>query len=125
MLKKGLCFLSVAYTCVLLLASLLNVNSITQELPTNSDKVLHAMAHGILTSFWFLTLSVTFNIKVLKSVIYAAGAAIIFGVIIEVLQGTITQNRVTDFNDILANVLGTVVAVLIILGLRFKELKNK
>ncbi|MBQ0768238.1 MAG: VanZ family protein [Bizionia sp.] len=107
------------------MASLLNVSSITQGLPSNSDKFLHAFAHAILTGLWFLTLVYSFNIKSLKSLSYASGFAVAFGVAIEVLQGAITQNRVADFNDILANVLGTIVVVLVILGLRFRELKNK
>jgi len=110
---------------VLLLASLLNVSSITQELPSHSDKVLHAFAHAILTGLWFLTLAYSFKIKNLKSIIYASGFAVVFGGVIELLQGAITESRMADLQDILANVLGTVVVVLIILGLRFRELKNK
>lgn len=125
MLRKSLFFLSLAYTSVLLLASLLNINSITRGLPSDSDKFLHATAHAILTGLWFLTLVYKFNIKSLKSIVYASVFAVAFGVVIEILQGVLTQNRVADFKDILANVLGTVVVVLIILGLRYRELKNK
>ncbi|WP_417236920.1 VanZ family protein [Bizionia paragorgiae] len=125
MLKKSLFLLSIAYTLVLLLASLLNVNSITQGLPSNNDKFLHTAAHVMLTGLWFLTFSKTFTLNNLKSIGYASVLAIGLGVLIEVLQGTLTQNRTTDINDVFANVLGTVIVVLVILGLRFRELKNK
>lgn len=125
MLKKSLFLLSIAYTLVLLLASLLNVNSITQGLPSNSDKILHTVAHVMLTGLWFLTFLKTFTINSLKSMAYASVIAVGLGVLIEVLQGAFTQNRTTDINDVFANVLGTVIVVLVILGLRFRELKNK
>ena len=49
----------------------------------------------------------------------AALLALVFGIVIEVLQREITSTRVFEFNDIIANVLGVLFSIIIL------EIKTK
>jgi VanZ family protein len=51
--------------------------------------------------------------------------AFIYGIIIEVLQGTLTETRTTDIYDVLANGLGIVAAVLVLILLQSNLIKLK
>lgn len=48
-----------------------------------------------------------------KDYLLIIAIAVCYGIIIEVLQGVLTETRKPDFNDVLANSTGVVVAVLL------------
>lgn len=73
------------------------------------DKILHVSAYLILTLSWLLTL--VKKLQPLKKMFVIALAVFIFGIIVEVLQGTVTTYRQADFKDMLANLLGTLLAL--------------
>lgn len=76
------------------------------------DKILHAIAYGCLTLFggWTLTGSVPLP----KSIwIATAGAAVLLGGIVELLQKVLTETRTAEMTDFLANTFG---AGIILLG---------
>ena len=75
------------------------------------DKIVHVGAYLILTFSWLL--SYRSNSKSLKNHFLIAIAVFVYGIIIEVLQGTITSNRQADFYDIFANLVGITVSFLI------------
>ncbi len=72
-----------------------------------SDKVIHAVAYGILSISWLLALK--FELKTQKSKIWLLLAIVGYGIIIEVLQGVFTNYRQADTFDILANFVGITV----------------
>jgi len=123
-LKKYSLLISIVYSIVLAALSLIKINAVTQEFPLNTDKVFHALAYFIFTLLWFFTLFIKNQNKV-RALIYAFVSSIIFGLIIEILQGTITQNRQSDVNDLIANTIGTIIASIIIISLKKGLLKNK
>ena len=53
------------------------------------------------------------NEKFQKNIKYLILGCLIFGIVIEILQGTITSYRTTSYLDILANSVGIGLAVLI------------
>lgn len=78
---------------------------------TYLDKVEHTLAYFFLAISWFYTLSTKYlNLKG-KSLIVAG--CIFYGIILEVLQGTITSYRTADSFDIVANATGVLFALLI------------
>ena len=124
MLKKQSLFISVFYSILLTAASLLKVNAVTDEFPSNSDKVFHALAYSIFTVLWFITFYYKTNLKKTKALSLSVLFAIIFGILIEVLQGVLTQSRQMELNDVIANTIGAIIAAIVILSLKKGLLKN-
>ncbi|WP_223439850.1 VanZ family protein [Polaribacter litorisediminis] len=72
----------------------------------NIDKGYHSIAYFILTITWLLS----FYKKPQKKYIIAI-SCIIFGIIIELLQASLTVYREGDYFDVLANSLGVLLAL--------------
>jgi len=107
-----------AYTVLLAIASLVNTGQIITA-ATNFDKVLHGLAYFGLALLWM-------SWRVFKKIPVQQGAlraglfiialfAVLYGVLIEFLQGALTTYRMADAWDIIANALGVVVALVIAL----------
>ena len=75
---------------------------------SNIDKVYHLFAYFMLSSCWLLSF---YKKPALKYIIVIS--CIIYGIIIEVLQDTLTLYRTGDFKDVLANTLGIVLGLLV------------
>ncbi|WP_452597934.1 VanZ family protein [Pontimicrobium sp. MEBiC01747] len=114
MLKKLILPVSIAYTITLAVLSLIKVNKVTSELPTNSDKIFHALAYAIFTALWFLSFYYKIKLKKTKALVFSFSFSSVFGIIIELLQGSITKNREADLFDVIANTTGTLIAMIII-----------
>ncbi|PKD17732.1 teicoplanin resistance protein VanZ [Salegentibacter salinarum] len=82
-----------------------------------TDKLLHLGAYFGLVVLWkvyFMQKNkprTTYKINLFK----IAGLSILFGMLIEVLQGVVTSYREPDWYDILANTAGILLAVIIFL----------
>jgi VanZ family protein len=84
-----------------------------------SDKILHSGSYFLLTISWLLAYGLKFIS--LKSTMIIASAVFIYGIIIEILQGALTNYRQADLFDVFANFLGIAVAtVFFILVLKKK-----
>ncbi|TXD94919.1 teicoplanin resistance protein VanZ [Gillisia hiemivivida] len=94
-----------------------------------TDKMMHLGAYFVLAFVWFfyylfkiqeesLKIKGFFNISIL---------IILFGMLIEVLQGALTDYRDPDWADMLANSIGVLLALGMCLGFLkfFKRLKHK
>ncbi|MBP0904645.1 VanZ family protein [Mariniflexile gromovii] len=68
----------------------------------------------MLTLLWYYTLFYTVKFENKKALMYAASFSIVFGIIIEVLQGTVTASRSADIYDVMANTIGVFLAVVIL-----------
>jgi VanZ family protein len=115
-LKNILLVLALFYTVALAVVSLLSSDDLPSIDLEDGDKLAHAIAYGILCLIWYQTLKA---LKISKSIIVATFGAIIYGIILEVFQGTLTEARVPDVYDILANCIGVVFIFTIIV------IKNK
>ena len=111
-LKKWSLPLFVVYAIALTLGSLVNTGGMPNLGSEFDDKIYHSIAYTIFTF-------VTYNYLVFKSIkyklFYASLFVIAYGIIIEVLQHILTVNRTLDANDVLANIIGVVLAVTILL----------
>jgi len=92
------------------------------EVP-GKDKTIHFIFYSVLTFLWYLALQKKYKNKALKYII--ALAVIIYGIIIEVLQGALTQNREMDFYDVMANSGGALLVLIFIFGLNSKNFEKK
>ncbi|WP_232457031.1 VanZ family protein [Polaribacter sp. SA4-12] len=83
---------------------------------SNIDKVYHLFAYFMLSSCWLFSF---YKKPALKYIIVIF--CVIYGIIIEVLQHTLTLYRTGDFKDVLANTLGIVLGLLVF-NLIFKKI---
>jgi len=109
-LERKLYFLiAIFFTVVITGGSLFKLNNII-ELPSVNfiDKILHLSAYFVVTLSWLFAFYKSLKFSSRESLIITA--IFIYGIIIEVLQGTLTSYRQADLLDIFANLTGIVIA---------------
>ena len=110
-------FVAAFYTILLTVSSLVKLGKISVGGFSPTDKLLHLGAYFGLLVLW----KVYFMLKNKPKSTYRnnlfkiAGLAVLFGMLIEVLQGVLTSYREPDWFDILANTAGILLAVVIFL----------
>lgn len=121
--KNKIALISIIYTALLMYLSLDTLKT-SMKLPSQSDKLFHALAYFIFTFFWWVTIYSFLKVSFKKTIIIASFWSLLFGILIEFLQHFLTANRQGDILDILANALGTLFAVLIINIFILKTVKS-
>jgi len=78
------------------------------------DKVVHFVFYfgAAVLGTLFVRESMRDKPALVKTLVYVVSGAIIYGIIIEVLQYTLTDDRQGDIFDVLANSFGAVIGVL-------------
>jgi len=97
--------LAVAWTVLITVLSLISFDrtpSFMLQLPFK-DKLVHFIFYFVFVVLWCFGLHKTDKIKILL-------IAVVYGIIIEILQYVLTENRTADFYDVLANSLGAFLA---------------
>jgi hypothetical protein len=113
LLEHNLITLAVIATIIIAILSLTAIPKINFGLELkSSDKILHILAYFTLSTVWFLALQK--KMSNLYSRFFLIITLIIYGIILEVLQGGITNYRTGDFYDVIANTIGVLLAVLLI-----------
>jgi VanZ family protein len=116
--RKTLVYISISLTLFVALVSLMPIN---QQAPTSVrflDKLVHMFMYFLLTFSWLKTLNKKRdNINHIYKILLLI---ILYGIIIEVLQEILTINRHGDLKDVIANILGTVLA-----GVVYKQISKK
>ena len=115
MLKKQVFLITVFYSLALATICLIPLKKLPDIGVSFADKIFHSLTYVILAFLWFYSLVFHFKTSKIKSIIYASIISIFFGIIIEILQGTLTKTRQADFLDILANSLGVLLVALLLL----------
>ena len=100
LLKDNIFFFALAITIGIICLSLIKMPKTNIKI-SNIDKLYHSFAYFTLTISWLLS----FYKKPEKKYVIVIGC-IILGIIIEVLQGTLTIYRTGDYLDVLANSFG-------------------
>nr|WP_256382260.1 VanZ family protein [Flavobacterium sp. A45] len=94
---------------------LVNSNEIPVINIPNLDKCIHTFFHLVFTFVWFLFFNKHLQIdSIVKPLVYSVVFSFVFGIIIEILQNLITTSRNADVFDIVANSVGTILAVFVI-----------
>lgn len=99
------------------------------DAPENSDKLVHLLVYSFFTGLWFCYF---YGLKPKKdnfstSLIKSCGLAFIYGIIIEILQESLTTSRSGDFKDLIANSIGIAIGALLVFLMKaqFIKLKSK
>jgi VanZ family protein len=111
--KIKLALAAVCYTAVLTYFCLVTPDKFSNII-SQSDMVIHALAYFLFTISWFVAGFNLFKTESLKLYVYNFLWALSYGVLIEILQHYCTISRQGDFKDICANILGTVIALVVI-----------
>lgn len=109
LLERSAYYISSLLTIIIIYLSLSSLSNLGVEIIV-SDKILHSFAYFSLTISWFF--AVQKSHKNLKTKIAVCFFILIFGIILEVLQGSITVNRMMDYRDVFANSAGILVALI-------------
>lgn len=95
------------------------IPSVRINSPIAIDKLVHFGAHFVLVLSW-LVYYVRYNANVKNiNIIFISLSCIVYGIIIEVIQG-MTKTRGSDVADVIANIIGTGLGVLVFLVLKSK-----
>jgi len=92
------------------------------EVP-GKDKTVHFLFYFVLTLLWNFALQKKYKNWALKYIIVFV--LIVYGIVIEVLQGVLTKNREADIYDVMANSAGALVALIVIFWLKNKTFEKK
>lgn len=125
MLKKSALVLALIYSVALTFVSLVKLNNVPDIGVSFGDKIFHFLAYCLLTFLWFFAFLFNFNFKNKRAIILAAILSVIFGIIIEVLQETITVSRAMDIYDVVANTSGVLLTVIILAINKDIDVKKK
>ncbi len=93
---------------------LIKINKLPNGGISYADKIYHCLSYIILSLLWYNTLLYMFKLKKQQALWYGSGFSIIFGIVIEVLQGALTTSRAADVNDVVANSVGVLFVILIV-----------
>lgn len=124
MLKKQALIIAIFYTLGLAVVSLITISNLPDAGISFADKIFHFIVYGVLTYLWVNTFFFKFKWSKVKAITYASVLSVVFGIIIEVLQGSVTTSRFMDVYDALANTLGVLVMVLVLLLNKKTLIKN-
>ena len=110
--------LVVIYIVTLTVFSLINLGGIPSLGSSFDDKIYHFIAYALFT----LLLYNYFNaVSIKNSIFYTMLLTIGYGVFMEVLQNLLTESRVSDVYDVVANFFGIIFGAIMISI--FKKLK--
>ncbi len=130
LVDKALGFIAVSYSIALTIGSLVKPIAVKTTI-SNIDKLLHLGAYFGLAILWLLyihVLKMSLHRNWASSKIYfgTASLLIIYGIVIEVLQGSTTTYRTPDVWDVLANTIGVILGSLLFMLLfkKFNGLKS-
>jgi len=113
LLEDNILALAIIATLIVAVLSLTAIPKINLGLEIKSaDKFLHILAYFTLSTVWFLALQKKLNN--IYSKLLLIFSLVIYGIILEVLQGGITNYRTGDFFDVIANTIGILLAALVI-----------
>ena len=119
-LKKWALPLVIVYALALTIGSLIHLGNIPDLGFDFDDKIYHFVAYFIFT---FLVYNYGVSKEITNSIGKSAILVIVYGIIIEVLQSILTSYRTFDFYDAIANALGVILAVVVLMYIDKLKLK--
>ena len=114
--KKLLFSILLFWVILITILSLVSFRKMPKIGVENSDKYVHFTFYFVLTFLLFLNLILKNSF--FKTLFFSITIAVIYGIIIEVIQETVTTSRRAELGDILFNSFGSLVAGLILFFFR-------
>ena len=112
--------MAISYTALVLFVSLIKIKEPEGIGISHFDKIIHIGIYFICTLVWFMVFAVKSCKPVFyKKIVKASLVAFVIGVVIEILQELNPNARSGDINDVLANAVGILLAIAVIV--KFKK----
>ena len=97
---------------------LMQVSNMPQVGIPSADKYVHSVFHFLFTIFWFMHFNAISERGTVKNLILVFAFSVLFGVAIEFAQAYFTATRKAEAADVLANTMGALTAVVVILSIQ-------
>ena len=120
MLRKLLLSVAVVYTLALVVVTFINLDGVPSLGSSFDDKIYHFLAYAGLAGLWITFFKQRHKKQTLLLVFVIV---VLFGVLLEVIQHQLNQNRTYDTYDLLANCFGVVIGTLIAARIDIIKLK--
>ena len=120
--ERNFLFFAIVWTVFITVASLVSFNSVPKVAIPGNDKLVHFLFYFFFVVFWSIALHKNFYSKKYSFIIVVF--AIVYGIIIEVLQELLTTTREPDLYDVFANALGAIIGYLGFYYVKYKFFKK-
>ncbi|MCF6296831.1 MAG: VanZ family protein [Flavobacteriaceae bacterium] len=109
LLELNAIYLAIIATIIVAILSLTKVPDLSMGFNIkSSDKYLHIFAYFILSCVWYFALQKKIKNRNFRYTLIIS--IILYGILLEILQGGITNYRTGDFYDVIANTTGIALA---------------
>ena len=127
MLKQIYFWSALFWSGLIIFVCLIKSSDIPQIAIPYLDKVMHAGLHFVFTLLWFFYFKNKIsNLKNLKLLLISLVLSFFFGIAIELMQKFFTVTRNADLFDVIANLFGAFMAVVLIIFLNnYKRIIDK
>ena len=116
---KALLSVAVVYTVAITIASLAPISELPKITYEFADKWAHLLIHAALFFIWASGFeNIKGSVISWKTISYVLIGCLGYGIIIEILQDVCTTYRKADVLDVVANILGSFVGLLVFLAKR-------
>ncbi|MFV5688705.1 VanZ family protein [Flavobacterium sp. ZT3R25] len=114
--KQFYFWIALSWTGLIVFFCLIKSSDIPAVHIANLDKVVHSFFYFVFTSLWFFFFKKQLNsLTIFKPLLLSFMFSIFFGIAIEIVQTLFTTTRKGDFFDVVANLLGAILAICVIL----------
>lgn len=108
LLERSRFTIATSFTLLIIYLSLART-SVALDVIDVSDKTLHTFAYCVLTASWIFAIKSSHIVFKQKFII--GFFVLLLSVLLEILQGSLTDYRTADYLDIVANTLGIIIAI--------------
>jgi VanZ family protein len=124
-LKKATFSLAVGWTLLIAVLCLVKFTDLPSIGVSGADKYVHFTLHFVFTMLWGYYLWLKLNEIALTKIIFVVTSSLCYGILIEILQETLTKTRRADIFDVVANFSGALVALLLFILIKRLKTANK
>lgn len=120
-LKKTLLGLAIGWTVLIAFLSLITFSDLPSIGVSGADKYVHVTFHFVFIVLWGLYVSSQQNGIRISNVVRLVIISVLYGIVIEILQETLTTTRHADIFDVLANFIGALLGLLVFLLIKRRK----
>ncbi len=118
---KPLLLIAILYSCLISVLFFIPSQDLPKVQISALDKIAHVLIYFILINLWMLYLYIKNDFQFNdKWILILLLSVLLYGIIIEILQGLLTISRSADILDVAANLIGSLIGIYF-----FKNIKNK
>lgn len=120
-LKKIVFGLAIGWTAFIAFLCLVTFNDLPSISVKSADKLVHGMFYFVLVMLWGFYSKLKQNELILAKIARIMVIAILYGITMEVLQGTLTTTRHADMMDVVANTSGAILALIVFIVIKKRQ----